>query len=63
MKEYVLTNREKLRRIDPVVLFCALGMNLMGIVTLAAASDFFGTWYVTVQSIVSVLGIAVMILL
>lgn len=63
MKEFSITNREKLRRIDPVILFCVLGMNIMSIVTLAAAADKFGTWYVKVQSLVSVIGIVVMFML
>ena len=61
MKEYSITNREKLRRIDPVVLFCVLGMNIMSIVTLASTADHLGTWYVKMQSLVSVIGIVVML--
>ena len=63
MKEFSITNREKLKRIDPVILFCVLGMNLMSLITLAAASDSFGTWYVKTQAFVSVVGIAAMFIL
>ena len=57
MKEFSITNNEKLKRIDPVVLFCVLGMNLMSIVTLLASSDAYGTWYVKVQALASLIGI------
>lgn len=43
--------------IDPVVLFCVFGMNLMSIITLTAASDAYGTTYVRNQIIGSVGGI------
>lgn len=61
MKEFSITNKEKLKRIDPVVLFCVFGMNLMSIITLAAASDAYGTWYVKVQSFMSVVSIIIML--
>lgn len=57
MKEFSITNNEKLKRIDPVILFCVLGMNLMSIITLASASDAYGTWYVKVQILASLIGI------
>jgi len=60
LKEFSITNSEKLRRIDPVILFCVLGMNIMSIVTLAAASDAYGTWYVRMQIIASAIGLAMM---
>lgn len=63
MKEFSITNAEKLKRIDPVILFCVLGINLMSIITLAAASDAYGTWYVTVQILASLIGIAGMFIL
>lgn len=61
MKEYSITNTEKIRRIDPVILFCVLGMNIMSIITLASAADSIGTWYLKVQTMVSVLSFGVMI--
>ncbi len=60
VKEYSITIREKLRRIDPVVLLCVLGMNIMSIITLAAASDAYGSWYVRNQIFVSVIGLIAM---
>ena len=63
MKEFSTKSSEIFRRIDPVILFCVLGMNLMSIVTLAAASDAYGTWYVRMQIIASVLGLGVMMFL
>ncbi|MBQ8370278.1 MAG: FtsW/RodA/SpoVE family cell cycle protein, partial [Clostridia bacterium] len=60
MKEFSITNAEKFRRIDPVILLCVLGMNIMSIVTLTAASDAYGTWYVRNQIIASAAGIVLM---
>ena len=40
---------------DPIVLLCAIGMNIMSLVTLYAASDKFGTWYFRTQFGVSVI--------
>ena len=61
MKEFTLSNTEKMRRIDPVILFCVLGMNLMSIITLASIADYKGTWYVKMQTIVSLVSFAVMV--
>ena len=63
MKEYSITNLEKLRRIDPIVLCCALAMNAMSVITLWAASDKFGMWYVRAQCLASAASIAVMLML
>lgn len=63
MKEFSITNSEKLKRIDPVILFCVLGMNIMSIITLASASDSIGSWYVKVQIFASLAGIAVMFMI
>ena len=63
MKEFSITNNEKLKRIDPVVLFCVLGMNLMSIVTLLASSDAYGTWYVKVQALASLIGFVGMVVI
>ncbi len=63
MKEFSVTYKEKLKRIDPVVLFCVLGMNLMSLITLWSASDAYGTWYVKIQALASCIGIAGMIVL
>ena len=49
MKEFTITNSEKLRRIDPVILCCALGMSLLSILTLIATSDAYGTYYYKMQ--------------
>lgn len=57
MKEFSITYNEKLKRIDPVILFCVLGMNLMSLITLWSASDAYGTWYVKVQALASCIGI------
>lgn len=60
MKEFSITNKEKLKRIDPVVLFCVFGMNLMSIITLTAASDAYGTTYVRNQIIGTIGGIIIL---
>ena len=60
MREFSISNREKLRRIDPVILLCVLGMNILSIVTLASAADEYGTWYVKIQALASIVSIAVM---
>jgi rod shape determining protein RodA len=57
LKEFSITYNEKLKRIDPVILFCVLGMNLMSLITLWSASDAYGTWYVKVQALASCIGI------
>ncbi len=63
MKEFSITNSDKLKRIDPVILFCVLCMNIMSVVTLAAASDAYGTWYVRMQILASVMGLVIMFML
>lgn len=63
MKEFSITNAEKFRRIDPVILLCVLGMNIMSVITLTAASDAYGTWYVRTQILASAVGIAMMFVL
>ncbi len=60
MKEFSITNAEKLRRIDPGILFCVLAMNVMSVLTLAAASDAYGVWYVKVQILASIIGLVCM---
>ena len=67
MKEYSISNREKIRRIDPVVLFCVFGMNAMSIITLLSQVDSHaegvGMWYVRVQLLASAFSIVVMAIL
>ena len=63
MKEFALTAKDKLKRIDPILLFCTLAMNLMSVITLAASSDAYGTWYVKAQILASVIGISAMIII
>ena len=63
MREFSISNREKFRRIDPVILFCVLGMNILSIITLASAADAYGTWYVKVQTFASVVSFMVMLVI
>ncbi|MGN1345991.1 MAG: FtsW/RodA/SpoVE family cell cycle protein [Eubacteriales bacterium] len=60
MKEFSITNSEKLRRIDPVILICALGMSGLSVLTLAATSDAYGTYYVKMQILAVFVGVAAM---
>ncbi|MBQ4350363.1 MAG: FtsW/RodA/SpoVE family cell cycle protein [Clostridia bacterium] len=61
MKEFSIPLKEKIRRIDPIVLLCVISMNVMSIVTLLSEVDAFaegvGMWYVRMQTIVSVAGL------
>ncbi len=61
MKEFSVSLKEKLRRLDYVVLLCALGMTALSIITLAGAANEYGTRYVLVQTIASLMGLCIMI--
>ncbi len=67
MKEYSITNLEKLKRIDPVVLLCVFAMNAMSIVVLKSQTDAYaegvGDWYVRVQLLASAAGIVAMLVM
>ena len=63
MKEFSVSFKEKFRRLDFVVLFCALGMTALSLITLAGAANELGTRYVTVQALASVLGICAMLII
>lgn len=63
MKEFSVSLKEKFRRLDFVVLFSAIGMTLLSILTLAGAADEYGTRYVTVQTLASILGIVAMLII
>lgn len=63
LKEFTITNSEKLRRIDPVILICALAMSGLSILTLIATSDAYGTWYVKRQILAVGVGFAAMIVM
>ena len=57
MKEFSQSFREKLTSIDGWMLFCAIAMSVMSIVTLLAASDAYGTSFVRNQSFALLLGL------
>ena len=63
MKEFTITNSEKLRRIDPVILCCALGMSLLSILTLIATSDAYGTYYYKMQIAAVAVGFTAMMVM
>lgn len=60
MKEFSVTTREKVRRIDYVIIFCILAMSLMSVVTLASAADKYGDSFYKTQLISIAMGIVVM---
>ncbi len=60
MKEFTITNAEKLRRIDPVILLCALGMSGLSILTLVATADAYGTYYYKMQIAATLVGVIAM---
>lgn len=60
MKEFAVTTREKVRRIDYVIIFCIVAMSLMSVVTLAGAADKYGDSYYKTQLVSIALGIVCM---
>ena len=60
MKEFAVTTREKVRRIDYVIIFCIVTMSLMSVVTLAGAADKYGDSFYKTQLISIVMGIVIM---
>ena len=63
MKEFSVSLKEKFRRLDFVVLICALGMTALSLVTLACAANEYGSRYVIVQGLASVMGICAMLVI
>ncbi len=63
MKEFSVSLKEKFRRLDFVVLICALGMTALSLVTLAGAANEYGSRYVIVQGLASVMGICAMLVI
>ena len=63
MKEFSVSVKEKVSRIDFVVLFCVLGMNLLSILCLAGVASELGSRYVLIQTIASMLGLACMFII
>lgn len=57
MKEFSVTLREKVRRIDYVILLCIVLASVMSVVTLAGAADAYGESYYKTQLISVLLGI------
>ena len=60
VKEFAVTTREKVRRIDYVIIFCIVTMSLMSVVTLAGAADKYGDSFYKTQLISIVMGIVIM---
>ncbi|MBO4933402.1 MAG: FtsW/RodA/SpoVE family cell cycle protein [Clostridia bacterium] len=63
LKEFTITNSEKLRRIDPVILICALAMSGLSILTLIATSDAYGTYYYKMQIAAVAVGFTAMMIM
>lgn len=63
MKEFSVSLKEKFRQLDFVVLISALGMTALSIVTLAGAANEYGTKFVTVQTLASIMGVVIMLII
>ena len=57
MKEFSTTIREKVRALDMIMLFCAIAMSVLSVLTLASAADKFAGNYVRNQVVALVLGL------
>lgn len=63
MKEFSVSLNEKVKRLDYVVLFCVLGMNLLSVLVLGGASNELGSRFFIVQICASLLGFCAMLVL
>ncbi|MBQ7599630.1 MAG: FtsW/RodA/SpoVE family cell cycle protein [Clostridia bacterium] len=65
MKEFVLSTKEKISRLDPVILVCVLLLNAMSIFILSSLSGSLaaGSWYLRSQIIASAVSILFMFVL
>ena len=63
MKEFSISLNEKAKQLDYVVLFCALGMNILSLLTLYGAANELGSRFFVVQTVASMVGIMCMLVL
>ncbi|MBQ6892775.1 MAG: FtsW/RodA/SpoVE family cell cycle protein [Clostridia bacterium] len=63
MKVFSITWYEKLRKLDYIVLFSAVALTVVSLLTLAGAANDYGVKYFYIQLVAAVLGIATMIII
>ena len=63
MKEFSVSLKDRLSQLDFIIIFCAFGMNILSLIVLYGGKDVWNSRFFTVQSIASLLGIAIMIIL
>ena len=63
MKVFSITWYEKLRKLDYIVLFSAVALSIVSLLTLAGAANDYGVKYFYVQLVAAVLGISAMIVI
>ena len=63
MKEFSVSLKDRLKNLDFIIIFCAIGMNLMSLLVLYGGSNVWGMRFFTVQTIASILGIICMLIL
>lgn len=63
MKRFSLTLKEHFKSMDYYILFSALGMTLLGIITLAGASNVLGSRFAIIQSLTACAGIVMMLVI
>ena len=63
MKVFSITWYEKLRKLDYIVLFSAVALTMVSLLTLAGAANDYGVKYFYIQLVAAVLGISTMIII
>jgi len=63
MKRFSLTLKEHFKSMDYFILFSALGMTLLGIITLAGASNVLGSRFAFIQTLTAGLGLVMMLII
>ena len=63
MKVFSITWYEKLRKLDYIVLFSAVALTMVSLLTLAGAANDYGVKYFYIQLVAAVLGLSTMIII
>ena len=63
MKVFSIAWYEKLRKLDFIVLFAAVALTFVSLLTLAGSANDYGVKYFYIQLVAAVLGIATMIII
>ena len=63
MKVFSITWYEKLRKLDYIVLFSAVALSMVSLLTLAGAANDYGVKYFYIQLVAAVLGLSTMIII